>query len=288
MRLLRTAPAPHWYTTRDEASPLGLELTYLGTAGFLLRAACGHVIALDPFVTRPKLRTLLLGKRLLPDEALIGKTIAQAHDVFVGHAHYDHVLDAPSLCRQTGARLVGSRAVCMVGRACGLPEEQLLETSGRSDIASGPFTVRGVPSRHGKVFAGRVIFPGDIEQPPPWPPRASDLKHGLVLNWHVQLEGFSLLHVDSADFVNEELSGMQADLVCLCAAGYRARPNYVRDAAQRLKPKWIMPCHWDTMTTPLHAPPRLLPGLRLGQMLREIREAGCEPLLTPFLTRQRF
>jgi L-ascorbate metabolism protein UlaG (beta-lactamase superfamily) len=219
---------------------------------------------------------------------MLARYVPLADDVFVGHAHYDHALDAPDVCRRTGARLIGARAVCMVGRAAGLPESQLLETSGREDIQSGAFRVRGLPSVHGKVVMGRVLFPGDITEPPPWPPRVNELKHGLVLNWHVQSPGFSLLHVDSADFLRSELSGVRADLVCLCAAGWRARPNYVAEAVELLRPRFVMPCHWDTMLTPADQPARMLPGLKLDVMLDEIRRAGAEPLLLPLHARLRF
>jgi L-ascorbate metabolism protein UlaG (beta-lactamase superfamily) len=256
-------------------------MTYLGTAGFVLRAGA-HTIALDPYVTRHGIAQLLW-QPLVSDTARLARCVPRAEDVFVGHAHYDHVLDAPALCARTGARLIGSRAVCMVGRAAGLPETKLLETQGKEDIVSGPFVVRGLPSLHGKVFRGKVLFAGDISAPPAWPPRVGELRHGLVLNWHVRMGGFSLVHVDSADFVAEELRGMGADVVCLCAAGWRARPDYVPEIVRLLKPRFIVPCHWDTMITPLEAPARLLPGVDLEGMLRAILRAGVQPLLLPLL-----
>jgi hypothetical protein len=42
----------------------------------------------------------------------------------------------------------------MVGRAAGLPESQLVQTEGREDIACGAWTVRGLPSIHGKAIFG--------------------------------------------------------------------------------------------------------------------------------------
>jgi L-ascorbate metabolism protein UlaG (beta-lactamase superfamily) len=208
--------------------------------------------------------------------------------VLVGHAHFDHVLDAPALCRRTGARLIGSRAVAMVGRSFGLPEHQLRETAGREHISSGVFRLRGLPSRHGKVLFGRVLFAGDLEQPVRWPPRAAELKHGLVLNWHVETEGFSLVHIDSADFISEELAGARADVLCLCAAGRRYRHRYVAEAIELVRPRYVIPCHWDTMITPYGAPVRLLPGIDLAGMLREIEAAGAEAILMPLGGSQRF
>jgi L-ascorbate metabolism protein UlaG (beta-lactamase superfamily) len=272
-------PAASFSQTTRPLGDAGVSLRYLGTAGFVLEAE-GHSVVLDPYLSRHGLRQLFSGP-LRSDEALVARHIPRADDVFVGHAHYDHVLDAPDLCKRTGARLIGSRAVCMVGRAAGVPEAQLYETRGREDIVSGGFTLRGIPSRHGKVVLGKVLFPGDISEPPPWPARARDLRHGLVLNWLVRHAGFSLLHVDSADFYRTELTGLRADVVCLCAAGWRARPNYVAEVVELLKPRFIMPCHWDTMITHADQPARMIPGLQLDAMIAQIRRARVEPLLLP-------
>ncbi|MDF3031504.1 MAG: fold metallo-hydrolase [Moraxellaceae bacterium] len=281
-------PREEWFTAPDPAiagSGATLELTYLGTAGFILKGQ-GRTVVLDPYVTRPGLRETFTAA-LVPDTALIRATIPHADDVLVGHAHYDHILDAPDLCKQTGARLIGSSSTILVGRAAGLPEAQLVETAGREDIASGPWTVRGLPSRHGLVF-GRIPFPGHITAVPSWPPRVRELKHGLVLNWIVDTGTLRVAHIDSADVINEELAGQQADVVCLCAIGRKYRPNYVKDVVRLLQPKWIVPCHWDTMLTPLHAKPDLIPTVDLPGLLAEIRAEGVEPLLTPILGKRHF
>jgi L-ascorbate metabolism protein UlaG (beta-lactamase superfamily) len=263
----------------------GVELEYLGTAGFVVRAR-ERTLVLDPYVTRVPLRRLW--RPLRPDAELLARIVPAADDVLVGHAHFDHVLDAPEICRRTGARLIGARAVIEVGRAAGLPPEQLRETAGRELIESGAFRVRGLPSRHGKVFLGRVLFAGDITAPPAWPPRVAELKHGLVLNWHLQVGAFSLVHVDSADFVREELAGVRADVLCLCAAGRRYRPRYVEEAIELLRPRYVVPCHWDTMVTPIERRPRPLPGIDLAGMVREIEAAGAEAACLPILGRCTF
>lgn len=276
---LRT-PRQDWYATGPRTVSGGddqLQVTYLGTAGFVVQDR-RRTVVLDPYVSRPGPRALLAP--LVPDTALIRETIPDADDVLVGHAHYDHILDAPDLCKQTGARLIGSRAAIMVGRAAGLPEAQLRATDGREDIVSGAWTVRGLPSRHGKVF-GRIPFPGDITTPPSWPPRVTELKHGLVLNWVVDTGELKIVHIDSADFIDDELVGQQADVVCLCAIGRKYRRDYVQDVVALLRPRWIIPCHWDTMMTPLDAEPDLIPTVDLPGFMQEIRDAGCEPLLVP-------
>ena len=74
-----------------------------------------------------------------------------------------------------------------------------------------------------------------------------------------------------------------ADLVCLCAIGRRYRPGYVREVVELTQPKWIVPCHWDTMVTPIDAPPEMLPGVDLPGFLREIEAVGVQALPVPLL-----
>jgi L-ascorbate metabolism protein UlaG (beta-lactamase superfamily) len=283
-----TPPHIEWYAPHGRHGNNGgdeVEFTYLGTAGFVIKSTA-RTLALDPYVSRPNIRTTLT-KELIPNALLIQQLIPHADDVLVGHAHYDHVLDAPTLCQQTGARLIGSRSVMMVGRAAGLPEHQLIETSGNEDIASGTWTIQGLPSKHGKVF-GRIPLPGDIIEPPPWPPRIRDLKHGLVLNWVVDTGNLRIMHIDSADFIPEELKGIQVDVLCLCAIGRQYRPNYVKEVVALVKPRWIIPCHWDTMMTPIDAEPDLIPTVDLLGFIEEIKAEGVEPLLMPILGKQTF
>jgi L-ascorbate metabolism protein UlaG (beta-lactamase superfamily) len=263
-----------------------IEIQYLGTAGFVIKND-DRTVVLDPFVTRPNLWTTL-SKPLIPNKLLIQNIISYADDVLIGHAHYDHILDAPDLCHQTGARLIGSTATIMVGRAAGLPEQQLLETQGRTDIQSGKWIVRGLPSIHGKAAFGRIPLPGDMTTPPKWPARFHTLKHGLVLNWLVNTGKLTVVHIDSADFIEQELTGLKADIVCLCAIGRQYRPNYVKDVVRLLQPTWIIPCHWDTMITPINAEPDLLPQVDLEGLLEEIKQAGCEPVLLPILGKTSF
>ena len=269
------------YSKIDTPKESKLELEYLGTAGFILRSQ-ERVIVIDPFVSRPGLFETGF-TRLKPKTALINKLIPNADDVLIGHAHHDHVLDAPDLCKATGARFIGSPSACNVARAAGLSETQIRETRGREDIGCGEDArVRGLPSRHGKVYFGRVPLTGEITEPPPWPPRFYELRHGLVLNWLVEMSGMKVVHVDSADFVEEELEGVKADVVCLCAIGRKYRPNYTQTIIEMLSPKYVIACHWDLFFTPFEATPRLLSGVDLPGFIEEIRQAGATPVVLEF------
>lgn len=285
-RLLKSVD-PNWYASSPaSAQPHHLKIQYLGTAGFIL-SDHQRTIILDPFISRPNLIDTLT-KPLLSDPQLVRKYIPQADDVLIGHAHYDHILDAPEICKQTGARLIGSGATLMYGRAAGLNEAQLFEVKGHEEINCGNWSVKALPSIHGKALFGRIPLAGDMTSPPPFPPKFHQLKHGQVFNWWINTGQLKIVHIDSADFLDEHLSTVTADIVCLCAIGRKYRPNYVKDVLNYLKPKYVIPCHWDTMITPIDATPDLLPGVDIDGFLQEIKDCGVTPLFIPILGELHF
>lgn len=255
-------------------------MRFLGTAGFVIEAA-GRTFVLDPYLTRPGILQTL-GGRLTPDEPLLAREIPYATDVLVGHSHYDHALDAPAVCRHTGARLLGSEATLNIARAYGLDaghHVRVVEKAGGDTHACGDATVTALRSRHGRVYFNRVTLPGDIPRPPSWPPRFSELKHGPVFVWHLDLAGTTVMHVDSADYVDEELEGRHADVLCLCAIGRAYRRDYTRRIIELVRPKVVIPCHWDDFTLPFDVAPRQLPGVDVEGFVREIEATGARAVV---------
>ena len=275
--ILETVPHQLYHRERLTGD---VSIRYLGTAGFVVQSG-GHHLVIDPYVSRPSLFDIAT-KPLTPNERLVRETIPRADDVIIGHSHFDHILDAPDLCKQTGARLIGSPDTANVARAAGLSEDQILVTEGREDIETNSGLVRGLPSAHGRVYFNKVPLPGRITEPPPWPPRYRQLPHGLVFNWYVESGGVRIVHIDSAEFFEHELDGFQADVVCLCAIGRKYRPNYVADCVRLLRPRFIIACHWDYFFTPYHQAPRCLPGVDLPGFVNEIASFDVEPIVLPF------
>src|SRR5262245_9329530 len=98
-------------TARQHATPLvlpkGLELTWLGTAGFRL-AYQGTVIWIDPYVTRFSLTDLVRRRVVKPSNEAIGRWIDRADAVLVGHTHFDHALDVPAIAKRFDCKVYGS------------------------------------------------------------------------------------------------------------------------------------------------------------------------------------
>ena len=259
----------------------GVTLTYLGTAGFIFSSEHRSIVV-DPFLTRSSWFDTLF-RPLRPDSELIAKHIPRANEVIIGHSHHDHILDGPEVCIQTGARFVGSPDACRVARAALVPENQIIETMGEEVIPCGEHAwVKGYPSAHGRVYFNRVTLAGEISNDFTWPARLRDFRHGLVLNWQLELGGLNIFHIDSAEFIAEKIADVRCDVLCLCAIGRRYRPNYVRDIVRIVQPKMVIACHWDWFWVPYGAKKHyLLPQVDLDGFVQEIEDAGVEAVVLP-------
>ena len=113
------------------------------------------------------------------------------------------------------------------------------------------------------------------------------LKVGDVFDWLLQIEGIKFMHIDSSNFQADEFKGLSADVVCLCAVNYQNRKNYVKDILSELKPKFIIPCHWDypfrSVEKPLKQFPKWLLNLEdfIGEINR-FKSPEAQVILLPF------
>lgn len=254
-----------------DAAGAAFELRWLGTAGFVVRAGATTLLV-DPFLSRPSLPRLARGP-IEPDE-----TALQAHGpprvdaILCSHGHYDHLLDAPRLARRTGAPLVGSRTVCNVARAEGVPEAQLIEVPPAGWRGCfGAIEVRFVPSLHGRLLLGRVPHAGTIDAPPRLPLRWFEYLDGGVFGLLLEAHGTAVYHNGSADLIDAEVRGLRADVALVGLAGRSATPRYVERLAGLLAPRAVVPTHFDAFFAPLERGVHRLPGIDLDGFAAEVR-----------------
>jgi L-ascorbate 6-phosphate lactonase len=159
----------------------GLELWWLGQAGFRLRdPAGGPVVFCDPFLTPNANRRW---QAPVDDAAL-----AQADIILVSHEHGDH-LDRPAL-RAAAAR-AGSRFSLVVPRPLlaelsadlGLPRERLVGAQPDEPLELAGLRINPVPARHGVHVADAYSF-------------GEELSAGLVryLGYVVEVAGVRVYH----------------------------------------------------------------------------------------------
>jgi L-ascorbate metabolism protein UlaG (beta-lactamase superfamily) len=257
------------------------QIRWLGTAGHIIEIA-GSTLLIDPFLTRPSPRRLL--SPLMPDEEEIRARVpARVDAVLCGHSHYDHLLDAPTIARMTGALLVGSRSTCHVGRAAGVSAAQLVEIppDGRT-ITVGATTIRFVPSLHGRILLHRVPFPGEVTISPSLPLPAWRYRMGGAFGISISGGGLRLYHNGSADLVDAALAGTRADVLLVGLAGRRATRSYLARLCGALAPRLIVPTHHDAFFAPLEGGVRLLPGIDLDGFVADARaHAPAARVVTP-------
>src|SRR5262245_40922305 len=136
-------PADLFFAAGTRAGDGGtVRVTWLGTAGFAIEHD-GHVLLLDPYLTRASLSRCLLAP-LRADAALAQRLVPRADAIVLSHTHFDHALDTPLIARQTGARVFGSRSAVHLCRSHRLPDAQLecveSEAAGAiREVEAGPF-----------------------------------------------------------------------------------------------------------------------------------------------------
>ncbi len=252
-----------------DPTPGSVELRWLGTSGYELRCD-GHVLLVDPYLSRPCLRTLLL-EPLVPDTAVIYREIDRADAILVSHTHFDHALDVPCIARRTGATVYGSRSAANLTAASGIPRSRIEACEGREVVEVGPFKVTVVPSAHSRIGLGKKVpYPGDIPASCEPPLRALGYRVGEVFSFAIEVGELCIYHVASAEFADAEVRHRDVDLLIFSISGRQASERYVERALKAFRPRAVMPTHYDDFMRPFNAKMRLLPFMRFGELVAEI------------------
>ena len=290
---------PRWAIVRPEdiawgptALPGGggpdVRLQWLGTAGFVLEHR-GHVLLVDPYVTRAPLARALF-TRLRPDVNAINRYTPRADAIVVGHTHFDHALDVPEIARRSGARVFGSRSAAALCLAGGIPPGRVEVVDREAGLAPverevGPFTLRFVPSAHSRLVLGRVPFPGDIADCADIPMHAGAYRCGAVFGLEIRVAGRVIYHMGSAELIDANVRVRNVDLLLLCVAGWTASRDLPERVGQRLAPGAVLLSHWDNFLRPMCEPAQSLPAMQMPRLVERLSRAvrgvkvGTLPLL---------
>jgi L-ascorbate metabolism protein UlaG (beta-lactamase superfamily) len=224
----------------------GPTLTYLGVAGWSLNTG-KQTVLFDPYVTRaPVFDDNML---LVPDAAAIARFIPkQAQVIVVSHSHYDHVLDVPAIAHRTGALVFGTSSTAELARAASIPEKQIAVASGGEELLFEDMRVRAVRALHSDIGMGNYA----IAPHPQLPLKAGDYREGNTLQYLVQFQGHSLYFVGTANFIEDQLRGIQAD-IAIVATGMRHKvPDYTCRLLRAIgMPKLVLANHFDAFQEPL-------------------------------------
>lgn len=256
----------------------GLEFTHEGKSWLI-----------DPYLSRVGKRTAFFG-RPKADREKISRYLetlpGELQAVIVSHTHMDHALDVPEIMKQRSVPLAGNESLETLMALHGMPERvTLCAWRTRIDLPGGA-AVTMIPSLHGLVLFGRAPYAGEIKPGQRPPLRASDYRHGRVFIPRLEIAGKSFMHIGTANLIDAELEGPSCDVLFLCVAGWRMIPDYLGRVLSRVKPKVVVPFHFDDFSAPLPKDLRtpMLPGIPLKPFLEGIAaEAPDAKIVLPDL-----
>jgi L-ascorbate metabolism protein UlaG (beta-lactamase superfamily) len=258
-------------------------LEWLGCATFRVRVK-GLTLFFDTFVDR------------IPSAEPVGVSsaeITRADYIFISHAHFDHILGADTIAKNTGAPVVGSHESVRVLREAGVAAGQLWPVSGGETIDCGAgVSVRVYPALHSCLWAAGTADAGApcsgelgvaYQQRRAGTERVIDALHatteeisdyvgaaasrvsredGGQLNYLLTSPDGSLLVSASAGYWSGIMADLRADVAVLAIAG---RPNldgepfqgslaqFVAAEVATLRPRRVVFCHHDAWLPPLPA-----------------------------------
>lgn len=260
-------------------------IRWLGVAGLEI-ISNDKALLIDPFLSRPsKFRHLIMSP--VPDPKKIDDYLAGVNGdvagILVGHTHSDHVLDVPYICSKTKAPAYGTRSLATLFSTYEIGRKAMIVAPGVT-YSIGPFEATPIESVHGRAVLGMIPFPGEIQPDLSLPLRANQYRHGGPLVWYIKVNGLRILHLGSADFIDENLEGLPVDVLFACAAGRQYTPNFAKRLISLVRPKVVVPFHFDDFFSPIRKGPvrKFVPGVNLEGFIRELSQIDHEfRVITP-------
>jgi L-ascorbate metabolism protein UlaG (beta-lactamase superfamily) len=258
--------------TRALPLPPGLEVEWIGVSGYRLTYE-GRSLFVDPYLSRVPLRSLLLRRTALPDEAALDRFLrapGEVVGVLVGHTHFDHAVDAPAICRRFGCEAYGSRSLVNLMALHGLAD-RAVEVDPYRVYELGPFEVSFTPSAHSKLLLGLAVpFDGELtcEQLDGLAPGA--YRCGQVWGISIAVAGIRFYHQGSAELIDDALRERGVDVFLAGVAGRAFTRDYWARILPRLDPQAVVPTHYDNFFRPLGAEMELVTGAKLAELPEEI------------------
>ncbi|MBV8063115.1 MAG: MBL fold metallo-hydrolase [Nevskia sp.] len=251
--------------------PPGLELQWLGTAGYRLSYQ-GQALYIDPYLSRVPLRGLLRGGAAMPDAELLARLLPEEKvaGVLVGHCHFDHAIDAPAIAKRFQAPAYGSASLARLMALHGAPQLAVQVEAGKV-YEMGPYTVRFVPSCHSKLVLGyQVPFDGELS--------CEHLDHltpgayrcGQVWAMLIEVAGTRFYHQGSANLIDAAVPGGGVDIFLAGIAGRRFTRDYWARILRRLEPRVVVASHFDDFFRPVEAAPGFSANVNLAAFPEEI------------------
>ena len=244
-----------------------MKVTFFGTTTLLFDDGRDQVF-FDCHFTRPSLPRYIFGSAAtdtaMADELLRAHGVDRLRAIFVSHSHHDHVMDAPYVASRCGAAIYGSASALNVARGGGVPEDRLTAFAGGETFEAGDYRVSVLPSRHSKPTLLNNDLGHTIDAPLAQPARLRDYKEGGSFDFLVESGGKQYLIRPSFNYIEGQLDGVRADVLFLGIAGLakadaETEAKYFAETVEKVRPRLVIPIHWDNFFSPLDRPATGMP-----------------------------
>jgi len=240
-----------------------LKVTFFGTTTLLFDAGKDQIL-FDAHVTRPSVTRYARGDEASTDTALCDKLIRTHHidrlrAIFISHTHHDHVMDAPYIANQCGARIYGSESARNVALGGDVPAENITVFQHGSSYTIGDYHIRILKSLHSKPTRFNNDLGEPIPEPLVQPASLRAYKEGGSYDFYVEYKEKKILIRPSFNYIPGQLDGIKADVLFLGVAGLaKAEPDmeqaFFAETVEKTEARLVIPVHWDNFFSPLGKP----------------------------------
>lgn len=246
-----------------------IKVTYLGVTSLLLDDGKTQLL-IDCFFSRPSVFKVATSK-ISTDTAEVNTILSQykidrLKGIFISHSHYDHALDAAYMAKKTRAVLFGSQSTLSIGKGGGLSNKQMELFKDGWEKQFGDFSVTAISSKHSPATPLNNDLGKNITEPLSQPAKAVKYVEGGSYDFLIKHQGYIIYIKASANFIPEKLKGLRADALFLAVGTLGKRDsvfmnNYYRETVATLKPKIVVPIHWDNFLKPFSNNLEMMPRL---------------------------
>ncbi len=260
-----------------------ISFKWLGTTTFTLSDGKTSLL-FDPSLTYVSVLDFLPWRKVQTDTSEVDYWfnrcgIKSIHGIFVNHAHYDHVIDAPYVIKKYGGKLYGSSSTANVGIGGGLKSNQIEILKADRIVKLGKFSIQAFVTPHSPHFWDVMLAHGDITLPLIPPVNVMEYRVGETFSFLIKHPEVSILYQAIGRVHNPDpIKGVQADVLLLTLANKRSTDELIHKRIHPTKVKKVIPLHHDNflLKKPRDGSINILWGQNLDEFEKAMKTKASE------------